>query len=245
MYRLFFLLLCSIFSHAGLNSPDISFTIVSMIIYYSIGGFCIDYAKSDVYERNSSLFKGYGIKSSDDIKFRFSFRDFLSLLVGFSIGQLLLVLCNGGLIGSILSLVPWVLGLDMATWPHKKIETYIGRETFLGFDWPPRLDESLELSTPWLTSNSSDEKWEECALEVIERLKQHPGCGIELVGLRENSGKAFLLDIRLSEYDEAEAEWSINRFFASFGDGKIEVLFYTSEGKLIESLVFRNNNTSS
>jgi hypothetical protein len=210
-----------------------------MIIYYSIGGFCIDHAKSDVYERHSSLFKSYGIKSSDDIKFRFSFRDFLSLLVGFSIGQLLLVLCNGGLIGSILSLVPWVLGLEMATWPHKKIEAYIGRETFLGFDWPRRLDERLGLSTPWLTSNSSDEKWEECALEVIEKLKQYPGCIIGLSGLREDSsGNSFYLDIELSKYEEAEVKRSINRFFTSFRDGRIECSFYTSEEILIETLGF-------
>ena len=239
MYRLIFLLFCSALSRAGFDSHNIIFTILSMVMYYCIGVSCIDYAKSDVYNRYSSLFKDCGIESPDDINIRFSFRDFLALLVGFSIGQLLFNLFNGNLISFILSLVPWELGLEMATWPHKRLEEYIGREKFLGFGWPLWPDASLELSTPWLTSNSSDEEWKGYALEVIERLKQHLGCKIELIGLRENnSGNASFYYIELSEYKEAEAEWIIKRFFTSFGDGEIEVLFYTSDGKPIENHQF-------
>lgn len=244
MYRLFFLPLCSALSWAGVYYHNITWTLGSIIMYYIIGGFCIDYAKTDVYKRYSSLFKDYGISSSDNVNVRFSFRDFLALLVGFSIGQLLFALFKGSLISFILSLVPWALGLEMATWPHKKIEAYIGREKFLGFNWSQWFEEYLELSTPGLrsTSNSSDKEREECAQAFVEGLSQYPGCGIELHGERKDDfGNSFYLGTELIKYEKAEAEKRINRFFDLFGDGQIECSLYTSKGELIETFKYSNH----
>ncbi len=242
MARFVFLLLCLAFSWLGVYYHISLWAIASLVMYYMIGGCCIEETRSGAYKKYSAILERYGINSSGSIGFHFSFRDFLALLAGFSIGQLLFVLCNGGLIGSILGAVPWALGLEMATWPHKRLEEYIEGEKFLGFDWPQWLDESLGLSTPGLMPNSSDEKWKGCALEVIGRLKQYPGCRIVLNGLREDSfGNSFFFEIELSKYEEAEAERSINRFFASFGDGQIKCSFYTSEGECIETLKYSTN----